>query len=98
MKNYIDHLISRYHEFRDADASYGRTLKVSYAVIHKNIQRRFGAKTFFVPETSFAVLVEYLQRLIDRTIQGRVNRRNARPNYSDFEDYVSKYSPPTRED
>ncbi|HEX6749068.1 MAG TPA: HNH endonuclease [Longimicrobium sp.] len=91
MKNYVDHLITRYHKMREADASYGRTAPLKYGLIHVSIQRKFGAKTFFLPESLFEDLATYLQERIDSTIQGRVNRRNSEQNYSEFSDYLRKY-------
>jgi hypothetical protein len=93
-RNYIAHLIKRYHEYRDADRSFGAPdTKFNYAVIHKNIERTFGAQTYFVPIERFADMSEYLKKLIDRTRLGRVNKSRGTPNYSTFTDYVSKLHP-----
>jgi len=92
MKSYIDYLITKYYDFRKADRSYGRKTNFSYAVIHKNIQRNFGAKTFFLPEDSFRGLVKYLCERIDQTIQGKRNRKKGISNYHSFEDHQEKYS------
>ena len=93
-KNYVDYLISRYYELRQADASYGYSSKFSYAVLHTNIRKQFGAKTFFILETRFQDLSNYLQGRINKTIQGRVNSRNGIPNYSSFDEYLEKYVHP----
>jgi hypothetical protein len=88
-KNYVEDLIRRYHDLREADTSYGRIEpSYNYAVVHKNVERRFRAKTYFIPESRFDELVRYLQTKIDRTIQGKRNRRNKVKNYSSFDEYV----------
>lgn len=90
--NYISYLISRYHEFRMADTSFGEHARLenfSYAVIYKNIQRKFKAKTFFVPVHHFDELVSYLQGCVDGTILGRTNGRRKIPNYESFEEYLN---------
>ena len=39
-RNYVKYLVERYHEFREADARLGRTERLHYAVIFKNIESR----------------------------------------------------------
>jgi hypothetical protein len=87
MKGYIDYLISRYFEYRKADSSYGRKGAFSHAVIHKNIQRKFGYKTFFTPENHFEALVHYLKECIDKTIQGKSNRAQGKRNYHSYSEH-----------
>jgi hypothetical protein len=91
-RNYISYLVNRYYEFRRADTSFGANARLqsfSYAVLHKNIEREFKAKTFYVPVHRFAELVSYLQGCVDRTIQGKTNRARGTPNYENYEDYVN---------
>ena len=90
-KGYVDHLIERYHEFRKVDSSYGRQVSYSYGVIHRNIQRRFGGKTFFLPEGLFDDLTSYLKDRIDQTIQGRRNKAGGTPNFSSYENYCAEH-------
>ena len=92
-KNYIDYLITRYYDFKKADASYGVQQKrtFSHAVIHASIARKFKAKTFFIPEGRFEELAKYLQGRVDQTIQGRRNRKQGRQSYCSFEQYFIKY-------
>ena len=92
MKGYIDYLIGRYFEYRKADRSYGRNTAFSHAVIHKNIERQFGAKTFFLPESIFGNLVAYLAEHINNTIQGRKNGSRGIQNYHSFEEHCRKYN------
>jgi hypothetical protein len=91
MKGYIDYLIGRYFDYRKQDKSYGRVIRFSHAVIHKNIEKQFGAKTFFLPEHVFHSLVEYLTHCIDRTIQGRRNRNVGVPNYHSFDEHCTRH-------
>jgi hypothetical protein len=91
MKGYIDYLIGKYFKYRGADKSYGRTENFAHPVIHKNIERQFGAKTFFLPEGVFNRLVSYLMDCIDRTIQGRTNRARGIRNYHSFQDHCMQY-------
>jgi len=90
-KGYIDYLIGKYFKYRDADRGYGRNVNFSHAVIHKNIERKFGAKTFFLPEGVFNDLVVYLMDCIDKTIQGRRNHAKGTPNYHSFEAHCVEY-------
>ena len=92
MKGYIDYLIARYFDYRKADRSYGRKTPFSHAVIHRRIQKEFGAKTFFLPESSFGNLVAFLTRHIDETIQGRRNGSGGIQNYHSFEEHCLKHN------
>ncbi len=89
-RGYIDYLIGRYYDLRKADLSYGRNINFHHAVIHKNIQRTFGHKTFFNPVSNFEMLVDYLKKAIDGTIQGRKNRAKGIQNYHTFEEHIAR--------
>jgi len=91
MHAYVDYLITRYFTYREADKSYGRKTRFSHAVIHKNIKDKFGQKTFFLPESRFSALVDYLTVLIDGTIQGKRNRSFGRGRYHSFEAHCQKF-------
>jgi hypothetical protein len=87
-RNYIRYLVQRYHRFREADSSFGtRTPRFSYAVIFKNIERKFKAQTYFVDEARFNDLVRHLQRLIDGTILGKRNIKRGIHNYESFAEF-----------
>jgi hypothetical protein len=90
MKGYIDYLISRYFEYRKADSSYGRMGRFSHAVIHSNIQKKFGYKTFFTPEEHFEALAHYLKECIGRTIQGKKNSAQGKLNYHAYSEHGIK--------
>lgn len=91
MKAYVDYLIKGYFTYRKADSSYGRRTRFSHSVIHKNIQRDLGGKTFFLPEGKFDDLVQYLKDHIDATIQGKRNRSSRIDNYHSFQDHCSQF-------
>jgi hypothetical protein len=82
-RNYIRYLVQRYHRFREADSSYGRSgpARFSYAVIFTNIERKFRAPTYFVPRARFNELVKHLQQRIDGTILGKNNAKRRISNY-----------------
>jgi hypothetical protein len=86
-RNYVKYLVERYHEFREADARLGRTERLHYAVIFKNIESRFKAPTYFIPEGKFDALVDYLHGRIDNTILGRLNIKRGVRNYESFDEY-----------
>jgi hypothetical protein len=88
MNNYIKYLIERYYKYREADSSYGRFDKFSYSEIHRSIQSKFKAKTYFIPEEKFNELCVYLYDRIDKTIQGKRNKSNGVKNYATFEEYL----------
>lgn len=87
MRNYAKYLVDRYHHYRRADASFGRKTSLNYAVLFKNIQARFKASVYFVPESRFSELVDYLHGRIDQTILGKRNYARGHPNYVSFDDY-----------
>jgi hypothetical protein len=89
-KNYIQHLVKRYYEFRKADSSYGAKRPFHHSVIHKNIESKFKAKTYFIPENRFEDLATYLKGRINATIQGKRNKSNGVKNYSTFEEYLEE--------
>jgi len=91
MKAYIDYLLKRYYKYKSADKSYGVKKRFSHAVIHGNIQKKFGAKTFFLPTFSFLGLVDYLRAHIDGTIQGKCNTKIRRRNYHTFEKHCQTH-------
>lgn len=91
LKAYVDYLIRRYYEYKKADASYGRRARFSHAVIHSNIQKALGGKTFYLPEGKFQELVEFLQHHIGQTIQGKVNHKRGVPNYHSFQEHIGKH-------
>lgn len=89
-KGYIDYLIRRYFDYRQADASYGSFRSFNHAEIHTTIQRKFKAKTFFIHVARFAELSDYIKSRVDQTIQGKRNRSQGVSNYDSFEEYEAE--------
>lgn len=86
-RNYVKHLLDRYQEF--ARQQPGREFR--YPAIYSKITKEFGAKWDLVPLSSFDNLVSFLQRRIDRTMLGSMNKGKSIPNYSTFSEYRAKY-------
>jgi hypothetical protein len=88
-RNYIRYLTERYFRYREADASFGpkAVRRFSYAVLFKNIEARFKAPTYFIPEARFDELVDFLQRKIEATILGKRNRSRGQRNYETFDEF-----------
>ncbi len=89
-KGYIDYLIKRYFDYRQADTSYGSLRPFSHAEIHTTIQRRFKAKTFFIHVSRFEELCDYIKSRVDQSIQGKRNHSRGIPNYDSFEGYEAE--------
>lgn len=87
-RNYVKYLVERYHHYREADSRFGRTERFHYSVLFKNIETKFKAPTYFIPEVRFGELVDFLHHRIDNTILGRVNGKRGIPNYESFDEYV----------
>ena len=90
-RNYIKHLIDRYHKF--ASEQPGRDF--SYGALYDNIKRRFGAKWDLLSVDRFDDLAAHLQEKIDGTMIGKMNRGKGQPNYSSYENYMAKYEKKT---
>ena len=90
-RNYVKYLVERYNHYREADARFGRTTRFHYSVLFKNIESKFKAPTYFIPEGRFGELVDFLHHRIDNTILGRVNHKKGIPNYGSFDEYVLQH-------
>jgi hypothetical protein len=95
-RNYIKYLVERYHNYREADTDFGRKTRLRYAVIFKNIETKFKAPTYFIPENRFAELVDYLYSRIDNTILGRRNNARGIRNFESFDEYKMNYMSPAQ--
>jgi len=78
-RNYIQRLIRHYNDF----ASKGRE-GFSHVTIYKSIERQFKATWGNIPVAQFEELAAYLQRRIDGTKLGKINRAKGNSNYSPF--------------
>lgn len=86
-RNYVKHLIDRYHEF--AKEQPGRSF--SFPAIYSEIKKKFGAKWDHVPLSRRGDLVAFLQARIDNTMRGRINSGKGWRNYSTLEEFQQKY-------
>ena len=86
-RNYVKHLIDRYHEF--AKEQPGRSFV--FSAIYSEIKKKFGAKWDHVPLNRLPSLVVFLQARIDNTMLGRINGSKGHRNYSTLEEYQLKY-------
>lgn len=86
MKNYVRHLIQRYHEYKKIDM--GKD-KMNYTLIYKSIEREIGYKWDETPEDLFSVLCSYLQERIDNTIFGKHQKSRGVKNYSTYTEFFS---------
>ena len=91
MRNYVKYLVERYNRYREVDASFGRKQRFHYAVLFKNIETKFKAPTYFIPEERFGELAEYLHARIDNTILGRRNNSRSIRNYESFDEYKMQH-------
>src|SRR6266705_4254886 len=60
-RNYVKYLIERYNRYREADERFGPTDRFYYSLPFKEIESKFKAPTYFIPERRFGELVDFLQ-------------------------------------
>ncbi len=89
MKNYVKHLIDRYHEFKRASESANRG-QMKYALIYNAIKKEIGFKWDETPDERFEDLCEYLQKRIDNTILGKTQKSREIKNYSTYDEFRAK--------
>jgi hypothetical protein len=90
-RNYVKYLVERYNHYREADPRFGRNDRFHYAVLFKNIESKFKAPTYFIPEGRFGEIVDFLHHRIDNTILGRANGKRGIPNYESFDEYIMQH-------
>jgi len=91
MKSYVEYLIRRYIDWRRRGRTSGKDQRQFHpSMIHKNVEKTFGARTNLVPQSRFADLVEFLQDRIDDTITGKLSRSQDKPNYHTFDEHLAK--------
>src|SRR6266516_7350529 len=93
-RNYVKYLVERYNHYREADSRFGRTTRFHYSVLFKNIEAKFKAPTYFIPEALFGELVDFLHHKIDNTILGRLNGKRGIPNYESYDEHVMRHMEP----
>jgi hypothetical protein len=87
-RNYIKYLVERYHRCREADANSGGAVNFQYSTLFMNIESKFKAPTYFIAESRFGEVVDFLQNRIDNTLLGRLNRKRGISNYESFDEYM----------
>ena len=80
---YCQHLIDRYQTYQKADQTGKSDHK--YRAIHLALNRKFGVAWKLLDESRFPEVVAFLQKRIDGTIVGKLNRAKGHANYSPFE-------------
>ncbi|MBU5444798.1 hypothetical protein [Paenibacillus sp. MSJ-34] len=88
--NYIRHLIDRYLEYKAKDFQDDKK-SMNYAIIYKSIQREMGFKWDEMPVEKFDGFCLYLQKKIDHTKFGRLNKAKGTKNYSSYSEYIKKH-------
>jgi hypothetical protein len=86
-RNYLKHLIDRYHDFAKAE----KRQAYRYAVFYQAIKVRYGAKWDSIPLHLFENVCTYVQIRIDKTVLGRNRKAHGQVNYSSFIEYFEKY-------
>ncbi len=86
-RNYVKHLIDRYHEFAKAEKGAG----YKYPVFYQSIKRKFGAKWDMIPDSRFENFVAYLKQRIDSTVLGKNRKIKGHKNYSTYTDFLEKF-------
>lgn len=86
-KNYVRYLIDRYGDWKQIELN-RKNEKFNWASFTKSIMKRYKASGInYIDIRHFEDLVMYLQKRIDATIMGKVNRSKKQKNYSSFEEY-----------
>lgn len=89
MKNYLKHLIDRYQEFIKDDLYKGER---RFAQIWRAVKNEFGTDAYKIPQNKFFDVVAYLQKRIEGTRIGRINKSRGQKLFSTFEEYQEKYT------
>ena len=84
--NYLEYLVRRYKEFKEAECKKNGTC-MNHALIRVAYEREIGCKVQFTPLSRFDNAVMFLQRRINQTIVGKVQRAKGLPLYTEFEDF-----------
>jgi len=87
---YVKHLIDRYHEFASSDPV--RKGVFSYPAFYAKIKKDFGVKWDYIPVSRFEDLADYIQKRINKTKIGCINKGKGYKSYSSFEDFCEKHA------
>lgn len=86
-RNYVKHLIDRYHQFKEADVGKDR---MNYAVFYAAIKRQFGARWDHIALDKFDRVVSYICDRIEKTVLGRNRKDQGQQNYSSFDEFIQR--------
>ncbi|MDP3743696.1 MAG: HNH endonuclease signature motif containing protein [Methylotenera sp.] len=86
MLSYATYLINRYQEYQKIHAS--KTGSYKYIAIYNALKREFSGDWKLLPTDAFEQLVTFLQRRIDNSMHGRIQRSRHVKNYHAFEEHV----------
>jgi len=86
MLSYGKYLIGRYQEFQKGDSQ--KTGGFKYIAINNSLKREFKCDWKLLPSDRFEELVTFLQRRVDNTKLGRINRSKSIPNYHLFAEHT----------
>ena len=85
MLSYANYLIDRYQQFQKADRQKEGDFK--YIAIHNALKREFKGGWKLLSTERFEEVACFLQRRIDNTKLGRINRKKMVPNYHAFAEH-----------
>ncbi|OXS54542.1 hypothetical protein B1A99_26725 [Cohnella sp. CIP 111063] len=85
-RGYVNHLIKRYQDYKRADYA-NQKENMKYAIIHEAIRREIKYKWDEAPTELFEKLCAFLQKRIDTTIVGKLNKKKGIKNYSSFDEF-----------
>ena len=70
----MKYLVERYNNYGEADGRFGPMGRFHYSVLFKNIESKFKAPTYFIPEARLGEPVDFLHWRIDNTILGDISK------------------------
>jgi hypothetical protein len=89
-KNYVHHLIKRYGEWKQEELK-KKGEKFTWPGFYSHIANRYKAPGInHVPLTQFSDLISYLQKRIDQTIIGKVQKANGYRSYKSFDEFLKE--------
>lgn len=89
-KNYVHHLIKRYGEWKQDELS-KKGEKFNWPAINSHLAKKYKAAGInHIPLTQFLDLVGYLQKRIDQTIMGKIQKSKGYRSYKLFEEFLKE--------
>lgn len=85
MSAYCKYLVARYNEYQKGDRTEKSNYK--YAALPQAVVRQFKNRWQDLPDTEFPTVIDFLQRRIDSTIIGRINKAKGIRNYHSFREH-----------